>query len=58
MPVSIDASGLFAAADRDQLEREIAAIERASAALRKADPELETWTDFPATTLRKPRRRW
>jgi len=58
MPVSMNASGLLAAADRDQLEREIDAIERASAALRKADPELETWTDLPATTLQKPRRVW
>jgi hypothetical protein len=57
MPVSMNASGLLPA-DRDQLEREIAAIERASAALRKADPELESWTDLPATMLQKPRRVW
>ena len=35
--------GLLAAADREHLEREIAAIERASAALRRAEPELESW---------------
>jgi hypothetical protein len=35
-------SGFLAAADRDHLEREIAAIERASAALRRAEPGLES----------------
>jgi hypothetical protein len=46
------------AADRDQLEREIAAIERACAALRRAEPELQFWTDPPSPTLRKPRSVW
>ena len=36
-----DDSGLLAAADREHLEREIAAIERAAAALRRAEPGLE-----------------
>jgi hypothetical protein len=53
-----DDSGLVSAADRDQLEREIAAIERASAALRRADPELETWTDMAATAAHQPRPVW
>jgi hypothetical protein len=53
-----DDSGLLAAADRDHLEREIAAIERASAALRRAEPGLESWTDMPAPTLHKPRPIW
>jgi hypothetical protein len=53
-----DDSGLLAAADRDHLEREIAAIERASAALRRAEPELESWVDQPPATLRKPRPVW
>jgi hypothetical protein len=43
-----DDSGLLAAADREHLEREIAAIERASAALRRAEPELESWVHPPA----------
>ena len=38
-------SGELAAADREQLEREFAAIERASAALRRAEPALESWTE-------------
>ena len=53
-----DDSGLLAAADREHLEREIAAIERASAALRRAEPELESWVDSPPATLRKPRPIW
>jgi hypothetical protein len=53
-----DDSGLLAAADREHLEREIAAIERASAALRRAEPELESWVETPSATLRKPRPVW
>jgi hypothetical protein len=53
-----DDSGLLAAADRDHFEREIAAIERATAALRRAEPELESWTDMPAPTMQKPRPVW
>ena len=44
LPNPID-SGLLAAADREHLEREIAAIVRASAALRRAEPELESSVD-------------
>ena len=57
-PVDVDDSGLLAAADREHLEREIAAIERAAEALRRADPELETWTDVPSVTMHKPRPIW
>src|SRR5271154_6621526 len=39
---SMDGPGL-AAVDHAQLERDIAAIERATAALRRGDPALETW---------------
>lgn len=53
-----DDSGLLAAADREHLEREIAAIERASAALRRAEPELESWVDAPAARQPKPRPVW
>ena len=53
-----DDSGLLAAADRDQLEREIAAIESASDALHRGDPELQSWTDLPAPTMHKPRPVW
>jgi hypothetical protein len=54
----VDDSGLLAAADREHLEREIAAIERAAAALRRVDPELETWSDVPPATMHKPRPIW
>jgi hypothetical protein len=57
-PANADDSGLLAAADRDHLEREIAAIERAAAALRRAEPGLESWTDMPAPTMHKPRPIW
>jgi hypothetical protein len=53
-----DEFGPLSAADRDQLQNEIAAIERASAALRRADPELQTWTDAPAVVAPKPRPVW
>ena len=67
---SVDASSLVAAADRAQLDRfvyeavmawldrDIAAIERASAALRRAEPALESWTDAPAMVMQKPRPVW
>ncbi len=56
--VKVDDSGLLAAKDDDQLAREIAAIERASDALRRADPELQSWSDLPAATMQKPRPVW
>jgi hypothetical protein len=60
-------SGLDPIAPTDQFERDIAAIERASAALRKAEPALETWSepsgeawigDPPPAAKRKPRPVW
>jgi hypothetical protein len=51
----------------DQLARDLAEIERASAALRRAEPALEKWADqpagggsdeAPAATLPKPRPVW
>jgi hypothetical protein len=53
-----DASSVIATADRGQLERDIAAIEKASAALRRADPAMESWTAAPATTVHRPRPVW
>jgi hypothetical protein len=54
-----DDSGLLAAADREHLEREIAAIERASVALRRAEPELESWANPPPSVgLAKPQPVW
>jgi hypothetical protein len=53
-----DDFGLLAAADREHLQREIAAIERATEALRKAEPGLESWSDMPAPAVHKPRPIW
>ncbi|HUZ30958.1 MAG TPA: hypothetical protein VMV19_02445 [Xanthobacteraceae bacterium] len=47
-----------AAVDRAQLNRDIAAIEKASATLRRADPAMETWTDAPPVVMQKPRPVW
>jgi hypothetical protein len=50
---------LLSAADREQLERDIAAIEQATAALRRAEPALQSWTNPPpATNLRNPHPLW
>ena len=48
----------LAAAERDQLARDIVEIERATAALRRAEPALESWTNPPAQTIGKPRPVW
>jgi hypothetical protein len=53
-----EASGLLAAADRDHIEREIIAIEHATAVLRQGEPGLESWTDMPAPIMQKPRPIW
>jgi hypothetical protein len=45
--------------DRDQLARDVDEIERATAALRRGEPALESWTaDPPVIALRKPRPVW
>jgi hypothetical protein len=46
------------AAERDQLARDIAAIERASAELRKAEPALMSWVDLPVRSSQQPRPIW
>jgi hypothetical protein len=43
---------------RDQLARDIADIEHASAALRQAEPALQSWTGRPAASALKPRPLW
>ena len=40
---------------REQLAREVADIEAATAALRRAEPALESWTRAPANSGGKPR---
>ena len=45
--------------DRDQLAADIDAIERATQALRRGEPALETWSgDPPVIAMRKPRPVW
>jgi hypothetical protein len=56
--ISAEDFGPLAAADREQLEREIAAIERATATLRRAEPGLQSWTSPPATASQQPRPVW
>jgi hypothetical protein len=51
-------AGTMAATVRDQLAREVAGIEAATAALRRAEPALESWTTEPANTGGKPRPVW
>jgi hypothetical protein len=50
-------SGWIAAADDDQFNRDIAAIERASVVLRRAEPALRSWAETP-TSLKSPRPLW
>jgi hypothetical protein len=51
-------AGAMAQTVRDQLAREVADIETATAALRKAEPALESWTKAPANSGGKPRPVW
>ena len=51
-------AGAMAQTVRDQLAREVADIEAATATLRKAEPALESWTKAPANTGGKPRPIW
>src|ERR1700724_4535199 len=51
-------AGATAQTVRDQLAREVADIEAATATLRKAEPALESWTKAPASTGGKPRPGW
>jgi hypothetical protein len=53
-----DANDAGSSAEPDQLARDIAAIERATAALRKAEPALESWSDPPPQAGHKPRPIW
>jgi hypothetical protein len=52
-----EASGWIAAADDDQFNRDIAAIERASVALRRAEPALRCWAE-PTASLSSPHPLW
>jgi hypothetical protein len=57
----VDDPGPLAPAERDQLARDIAAIERASEVLRRAEPSLDAWSQSPpghATPLGQPRPVW
>ncbi|HWX83091.1 MAG TPA: hypothetical protein VNZ48_05770 [Xanthobacteraceae bacterium] len=51
-------AGAMAQTVREQLAREVADIEAATAALRKAEPALESWTKAPVNSGGKPRPVW
>ena len=51
-------AGAMAQTVRDQLAREVAEIEAATAALRRAEPGLESWTKAPVSAGGKPRPVW
>ena len=53
-----EGAGAMAQTVRDQLAREVADIEAATAVLRRAEPALESWTEAPANTGGKPRPVW
>jgi hypothetical protein len=53
-----DDDGALAQTVRDQLAREVADIEAATAMLRRAEPALESWTTEPASPNAKPRPVW
>ena len=53
-----DAAGTLAQFERDQLARDIADIENAAAALRRAEPALQSWTKPLAPTVPKSRPLW
>ena len=52
-----DNSGWIVAADVDQFERDIAAIQQATAILRREEPALQSWAE-PAPTFGTPRPLW
>jgi hypothetical protein len=51
-------AGAFAQTTNDEVAREVADIEAATAALRKAEPALESWNKSPEAAARKPRPLW
>jgi hypothetical protein len=53
-----DSSGALAQFERDQLARDIADIESATAALRRAEPALQSWTKPLAPAALKSRPLW
>jgi len=62
-PHGVDPAGLaeaeaLTAGEGDQFARDIAEIERATAALRRAEPALECWSHVPAQASSKPRPVW
>jgi hypothetical protein len=53
-----EASGALAEFERDQLARDIADIENATAVLRRAEPALQSWTKPQAPAVLKARPLW
>jgi hypothetical protein len=54
----VNAVGALAQFERDQLARDIADIESATAALRRAEPALESWTKPQTPSVTKSRPLW
>jgi len=52
-----DNPGWIAAADNAQFERDVAAIEQATATLRRGEPALQSWTESPMAAA-SPRPLW
>jgi hypothetical protein len=53
-----EGAGTLAQFERDQLARDLADIENAAAALRRAEPALQSWTKPPAPAAPKSRPLW
>jgi hypothetical protein len=57
-PAGPPSAGVPAQLEKDQLARDIADIERAAAALRRAEPALQSWSRPHMPTGAKPRPLW
>jgi len=58
VPRDVSGSRATSVSESDQLAHDLAEIERAAAALRLAEPALESWASPPTQTLAKPRPVW
>jgi hypothetical protein len=58
LPDETEADDGRAQTDRELFLQDLVEIERATAALRKGEPALESWSELPAATVHKPRPVW
>lgn len=54
----VERAAALAQSEREQLARDIADIEHAAAALRRAEPALESWTEMVRAQPKKPSPLW